>query len=425
YCLDLERSEAFLMGKEDGLPGSGFDSGAVLSDADGMIWVFGDEGVGAFDPDRIARYASLPDVLISDLVPLGEKRILSRSPDGTSIVLPHDNAGLGFSIAVMDFSSSSRNRYALKLEGMQSAWTEMGNVNKGYLAPLAPGTYMLRVKAANGNGIWNSYGASLSISVKPPWWRTWWFESLAYGGLAAGLSIALIMGVRSLKKRNALLVKFARHIEEAREEERKLAARDVHDEIGQYLMALNFGAYWLSSHLDAAPEERLQKIGEMRSVIQGAMDSVKKIAQRLRPLSFEGNDFPDAIRFYIRNFATMSGIESEVTIGEGWKEMPAQYARIFFRILQEMVSNVARHSGARRMEVEFLSEEQWYILSVRDDGKGMDQAEIEAHDSFGLIGMREGCASEGGELEIRTSRGKGCALYARLPRTPRRMGRHG
>lgn len=416
YCFDTERKDIFLMGEEDGLPGAGFDSGAILAAGNGDIWISGDKGIAAFNPDRITRYAPPPDVLISDLVPFGDKGILARSRDGTEIVLPHDNAGLGFSIAVMDFSSASRNRYALMLEGRQTAWTETGNVNKGYLAPLAPGKYMLRVKAANGNGIWNNYGASLSIAVKPPWWGTWWFEILAFGGIALCAATIIALGARSLRKRNALLVKFARHIEEAREEERKIAARDVHDEIGQYLMALNFNAYWLSAHLDAGEEEKMEKIAEMRQTILGAMDSVKKIAQRLRPLSLEGNDFPDAIRVYIKNFGKMSGIESDVSIGEGWRQMPSEFARIFFRILQEMVSNVARHSGSKSMKVEFLSDEQWYILSVQDDGKGMDESEIEAHDSFGLIGMREACASEGGELELRTGKEGGCAVSAKLPR---------
>jgi signal transduction histidine kinase/sugar lactone lactonase YvrE len=416
YCFDTERKDIFLMGEEDGLPGAGFDSGAILAAENGDIWISGEKGVAVFNPDRITRYAPPPDVLISDLVPLGDKDILSRSMDGTEIVLPYDNAGLGFSIAVMDFSSASRNRYALMLEGRQTAWTETGNVNKGYLAPLAPGKYMLRVKAANGNGIWNNYGASLSIVVKSPWWGTWWFESLAFGGIALSVATAVALGARSLRKRNALLAKFARHIEDAREEERKIAARDVHDEIGQYLMALNFNAYWLSAHLDAGEEEKVGKIAEMRQTILGAMDSVKKIAQRLRPLSLEGSDFPDAIRVYIKNFEKMSGIESEVSIGDGWREMPSEFARIFFRILQEMVSNVARHSRAKGMRVEFLSDEQWYILSVQDDGQGMDGSEIDAHDSFGLIGMREACASEGGELELRTGKGRGCAVAAKLPK---------
>lgn len=416
YCFDAERKDLFLMGEEDGLPGAGYDSGSILVARDGELWVSGEGGVASFNPDRITRFSSPPDVLISDVAPLGDARILSRSPDGTEITLPHDNAGLGFSIAVMDFFSFSRNRYALMLEGRQTAWTYTGNANKGYLAPLAPGKYMLRVKAANGNGVWNDYGASLSIIVKSPWWSSWWFESLAFGAAALSAATVVALGARSLRRRNALLAKFARHIEDAREEERKIAARDVHDEIGQYLMALNFNAYWLSSHLEASPGERKDKISEMRQTILGAMDSVKKIAQRLRPLSLEGNEFPDAIRVYVRNFEKMSGIKSEAEIGGGWHEMPSEYARIFFRILQEMVSNVARHSGAGRMAVDFHSDEEWYILSVRDDGKGMEGREVEAHDSFGFIGMREACSSEGGELAVRSAPGQGCEVSARLPR---------
>jgi signal transduction histidine kinase/ligand-binding sensor domain-containing protein len=416
YCLDVDRNDVFLMGREDGLPGTGFDAGHIIISDNGEIWVSGEDGVAVFDPDRIMRYSSAPDVLISDIRPLGSKGILERSQDGTGIRLPYDNTGLGFSIAVMDFLSSSRNRYAFLLEGRQSEWTEMGGTNTGYLAPLAPGKYMLRVKAANGNGIWNNYGASLSIIVESPWWNTLWFRLVLLSALI--LIVALIAGLsaKGLKRRNALLVKFARHIEDAREEERKIAARDVHDEIGQHLMVLNFNAYWLASHLDAKVETRREKINEMRGTIINAMDSVKNIAQRLRPIFLEGNDFPDAISVYIKKFEKISGIKSSVKIEAGWDIMPTELARVFFRILQEMVSNVARHSGARHIGVEFSTDDSFFILKVYDDGKGMDGSKIDAHDSFGIIGMRETCASEGGELEIKTAIGRGCSITARLPK---------
>ncbi|MDP3176614.1 MAG: histidine kinase, partial [Spirochaetaceae bacterium] len=288
-------------------------------------------------------------------------------------------------------------------------------VNAGYIAPLSPGKYMLRVKASNGNGTWNDYGASLGIAVTPPWWGTWWFRSSAIGAFIVLAGAAMIARTGSLRKRNALLVQFARHIDDAREEERKTAARDIHDEIGQHLMALNFHAYWLASHPEAQAAARGAKISEIQKAIRDAMESVKTVAGRLRPAALEVQDLPDALRLQLFAFKRMSGIEARMDLAEGWREPPKPIAAAALRIFQEMLGNVARHSGARRVAVRLSQEGETLALRVADDGTGIDAAKIDAPDSFGIIGMRERCVAFGGTLDFEEAEGGGCAVVARLP----------
>jgi signal transduction histidine kinase len=233
--------------------------------------------------------------------------------------------------------------------------------------------------------------------------------------LAALIAGAVALSLRSLRRRNALLVKFARHIEEAREEERTIAARDVHDEIGQHLMVLNFHAYWLASNAEASPGERLSVVNAMQKAILDAMASVKAVATRLRPAGLDTLDFPDALRFYVRSFDRMSGIKTSLEIGEGWKAMPAQTAKVLFRLLQEMLSNVARHSRAKKVKVRFSADASGFVLETLDDGVGIGEGKVDAQDSFGIIGMRESCASLGGSLTISSGEGGGCRVVARLP----------
>ncbi len=418
FSLDPERNDVFLFGAEDGLSGGGLNSGAILVSGSGEVWVGSGEGFTRFDPARIARYAPAPDVVISDIELLGEMTQVVHSPGGSEITLDYDNMGLRYSIAAIDFAAPGRSRYAMRLEGRQAVWTSMGNVNTGYIAPLAPGRYMLRVKAANGNGIWNDDGASLSILVRSPWWGTWWFRMTVVGGAAAAMAGAIAVRLESLRRRNALLVKFARHIEEAREEERTIVARDVHDEIGQHLMVLNLHAYWLAAHPDADPEKRRPVVQGMQSAILDAMASVKAVATRLRPVGLETLDFPDALRWYVRSFGRMSGIKTKLEIGEGWKELSPEAAKTFFRLLQEMLSNVSRHSQAKHVSLRFTAGKDDFTLESKDDGIGIEADKVDAQDSFGIIGMREGCASLGGTLAISGAPGQGCTVTARLPRKP-------
>jgi signal transduction histidine kinase/streptogramin lyase len=415
YAYDPQRGDLFRFGPEDGLAPGGYGAGLVLADAEGQIWLGGEGGLTRFDPARVSRYGLPPDVIIADIETTGGSGAARRSSERDELRLDYGNAGLRFTIAAIDFSSSGRNRYAMMLEGRQSAWSDMDSMNSGYIAPLAPGRYMLRVRAANGNGVWNRYGASLAIVVSPPWWGAWWFRAASAAGLALFVVAGVMAALRSLKKRNELLARFARHIEEAREEERTIAARDVHDEIGQHLMVLNFNAYWLAQHPEAPAGERLPVVAQLQKGILDAMAAVKVVATRLRPVGLDTLDFPDVLKYYVRSFDRMSGIGTSLDIGPGWKDMPADTAKAFFRLLQEMLSNVARHAKAKTAAVRFRREEDAYLLEVRDDGVGINAAQIGARDSFGIIGMREACAARGGSVSFTSPPGGGCAVAARFP----------
>jgi len=415
YGYDPQRGDLFRLGPEDGLAPGGYGAGLLLSDSDGQIWLGGEGGLTRFDPVKVSRYGLPPDVIIADVETTGGSGAARRSPERDEIRLGYGNAGLRFTIAAIDFSSSGRNRYAMMLEGRQSAWSDMGPMNSGYIAPLAPGRYMLRARAANGNGVWNRYGASLAIVVSPPWWGAWWFRAASAAGLALLVVGGVMAALRSLKRRNELLARFARHIEDAREEERTIAARDVHDEIGQHLMVLNFHAYWLAQHPEAEASERLPVVAQLQKGILDAMAAVKVVATRLRPVGLDTLDFPDVLKYYVRSFDRMSGIRTSLDIGPGWKDMPADTAKAFFRLLQEMLSNVARHAKAKTAAVRFRREGETYLLEVQDDGVGIGAAKIAARDSFGIIGMREACAARGGALSFASPPGGGCAVAARFP----------
>lgn len=415
YAYDPQRGDLFRFGPEDGLAPGGYGAGMVLADSDGHIWLGGEGGITRFDPAKVSRYGLPPDVIIADVETTGGSGAARRSPERDEISLGYGNAGLRFTIAAIDFSSSGRNRYAMMLEGRQSAWSDMGSMNSGYIAPLAPGRYMLRVRAANGNGVWNRYGASLAIVVSPPWWGAWWFRAASAAGLALLVVAGVMAALRSLKRRNELLARFARHIEDAREEERTIAARDVHDEIGQHLMVLNFHAYWLARHPEAEASERLPVVAQLQKGILDAMAAVKVVATRLRPVGLDTLDFPDVLKYYVRSFDRMSGIRTSLDIGPGWKDMPADTAKAFFRLLQEMLSNVARHAKAKTAAVCFRLEGEAYLLEVQDDGVGIGAAKIAARDSFGIIGMREACAARKGALSFASPPGGGCTVTARFP----------
>jgi len=412
--LDRSTGSFFSYGAEDGLTPGGLSQNASLEARDGAIWVGGPEGITRFFPAEAARTTPTPAVAITSVVGL-DGSLPRRSADGTKVFLPYGNAGLGFRIAVLDYSAPSRNRYALKLEGRQAGWTELGYSNAGALAQLAPGEYLLRVKGANGNGVWNEEGVSLAIVVEPPVWGRPWFRVFIAAILAAIVALVIALRTRSLRTRNELLVNFAHHVENAREEERTNAAREVHDEIGQHLAVLNLQSYWMRNHPDAPTSERASRLEVMQATISEALNAVKAVATRLRPIALDALTFGETASWYARDFERRTGVACRATIGKDIPPLTDAEATALFRVLQEALANVARHSGAHNVYIGLSSDEAWVVLVVEDDGKGMEAGEAEAPDAFGIIGMRERCAGFGGSLEVRSAPGQGTAVVARVP----------
>ncbi|MDP3179014.1 MAG: two-component regulator propeller domain-containing protein, partial [Spirochaetaceae bacterium] len=227
--FDKATSSFYNFGPEEGLASGDLSQNAFLASRGGELWFGGSGGLTRFDPSALPSPPPPPEIAIIGVESAGEERDFELGADGASVFLGYRNSGISFHIVVLDYVAPRRNRYAMKLEGRQTLWTSLGTSNSGYIAPLAPGKYSLRVKGSNGSGIWNEKGAALSITVTPPIWATW-YARLAIG-LAAAASVAatLFFRLRNLKRRNALLVKFSRHVEAAREEERAIAAREVHD----------------------------------------------------------------------------------------------------------------------------------------------------------------------------------------------------
>ena len=431
--LFVEAGEYLTYGVEDGLADSELSQNSFLAARDGRLWFGGPAGLNTFDPVGLPAKITPPSVVITGIVPHG--RAPARRDATGSVVLDWDNAGLSFTIAVTDYVAPARNRYAMRLGvggGVGRAdWTQLGHVNTGYIAPLSPGTWVLSATGANGNGVWNPAGTSLTIKVREPWWGTTWLAVALALSLAGAVATVILLRLRSLHARNALLVKFSRHIESAREDERTNAAREVHDSIGQHLAVLNLQAWWLASHGEAAPAEVAERIGEMRGTLSDAMSAVKRVATNLRPVALDSPAFGETLRWYVRDFGRRTGLATQAEVGPDLPLFSDEAATALFRVLQEALANVARHAGPCTVRVLLYKDGEAVTLEVADDGVGIPPGAAAAADSFGLIGMRERCAALGGSVVLEGGPGRGTRLLASIPglrvagEAPRRKGRGG
>jgi signal transduction histidine kinase len=217
---------------------------------------------------------------------------------------------------------------------------------------------------------------------------------------------------RSLEQLRAL----TSYLQYVREEERTRIAREVHDELGQALTGLKLDMSWLTSRLAQASAPALSaKAKTMTAHIDATIQTVRRIATELRPGILDSLGLLAAIEWQANEFQSRTGIPCRVatTVRDGnWSQ---DFTTVFFRIFQETLTNIIRHANATRVDVRLTEQGGHLILIVKDNGRGISDAEIAGARSLGLLGMRERAKLIGGEVTLHGERGAGTTVTLRVP----------
>jgi PAS domain S-box-containing protein len=198
-----------------------------------------------------------------------------------------------------------------------------------------------------------------------------------------------------------------------REEERTRIAREVHDELGQSLTAVRMDLSWLARRLSRRNRPMLEKIRSTLQLADGIMESVRRISTELRPGILDLG-LAAAVEWQVQEFQARTGIRCKVRLRIQEIFAP-DVSTALFRILQETLTNVARHAKATRVEVVKEKQGDRLVLRIRDNGRGFDPADPLLSKSLGLLGMRERAAILGGQVKIASAPGKGTAVTAWIP----------
>jgi|RhiMethySRZTD1v2_1073278.scaffolds.fasta_scaffold503517_2 PAS domain S-box-containing protein len=219
----------------------------------------------------------------------------------------------------------------------------------------------------------------------------------------------------ALRQQQAELRELSARVLEAREEEKTIIARELHDELGQLLTALKMDLDWLRERL--APGEIAEKATQMNSVLDRTVGSVRRIAADLRPLMLDDLGLADAAAWLVEDFETRSGVRCRLDKSEGdaLDGIARDVATTVYRALQESLTNVARHSAAKSAWVLLRIEDGALRLEVEDDGRGMPAVPQAGNRSLGLKGMRERVQYHGGILEVSRAPRGGTRVKVRVP----------
>ncbi|HET9577961.1 MAG TPA: PAS domain-containing sensor histidine kinase [Usitatibacter sp.] len=210
------------------------------------------------------------------------------------------------------------------------------------------------------------------------------------------------------------LRQFAVAANSVREQEKSRIARELHDELGQALTALKIDVGWLKERLASQGGEVAMKLASMQVLLDGTVAAARRISADLRPLMLDDLGLVAACDWLVNNFTQRTGIECELTMGGGELDLPDPYATAIFRVLQESLTNVAKHAHATHVEATLQREGDTITLSVRDNGKGFSPDDPRKPNSYGLLGLRERAYLLGGDARIHSAPGKGTTIELEL-----------
>jgi len=205
------------------------------------------------------------------------------------------------------------------------------------------------------------------------------------------------------------------HLQTVREKERTRIARELHDELGQLLTALNTGIILLKKKIPPEQTNLFERTKSMKDLIDMTMQTVKRIYMDLRPGMLDHLGLPVAMDWQCQEFQKRTGIQCAVDVEPEDMEPNKDASITVFRILQETLTNVAKHSKATRVKVSLREVEGDLELVVTDNGRGIREEELQKPKSFGLLGIRERVDFRGGEVKIAGKKGKGTTVTVRMP----------
>ncbi|MFQ6676209.1 MAG: PAS domain S-box protein [Fidelibacterota bacterium] len=218
-----------------------------------------------------------------------------------------------------------------------------------------------------------------------------------------------------LRKSQEELHRLTTHLQTAREQERIEIARELHDRLGQLLTRLKMDWASLKEKLPHSDERLSRVIETSLDSIQASIETVHRISKELRPTLVEELGLSGAVETEAREFQDRSGVRCRLSTDPGVDTLDPDRSTALYRIVQEALTNVARHARATRVDVILKKKNGDVSLTVTDDGKGITPEKLSDPNSFGILGMRERVYPWGGELTIAPRKGKGTRLKVTLP----------
>jgi len=361
--------------ESDGVQSLEFRRGAVHRGRSGMFYVGGVNGFNMFRPEEIKSNTNVPPIVLTGV------KAFDRAIPATmsSLELSYADNFLSFEFAALDFAEPRKNLYSYKLEGLEQDWVMAGTRRYVSYANISPGVYVFRVRGSNNDGMWNSDGASITFSITPPPWKTWWAFSL-YGLVLVGAGVRWrryeINKIRRKDREEAALREAELRTEIEKQETRMQIARDLHDEVGSSLSSITFFAQAMSESQRSGTNGGNRFLSLIAESSSHAKEAMSDIIWSINP----NNDSWDIIKSKLRRYASelfeSKGIAHSIEMPPTDLSMniDPERRRHFWLLFKEIITNIAKHSHCTEVQIRLTVLEGHVSLTVVDNGTGFDSS---------------------------------------------------
>jgi signal transduction histidine kinase len=393
------RARAF--DEADGLLTSECSAGsqpAAWRGRDGTMWFATTRNLVSVNPAQLIPNTNPPPVMIEGVlvndVLQNTNRLRPNWPG--QIIIPAGRERLEIRYTSLNLAAPDRARFRYQLEGIDSGWTEVGSDRSARYPKLPPDEYRFRVTACNEDGVWNELGATLTVIVEPPFWRTWWFLTAATAALL-GVVIGTVHFISTQKLQRQLATM---RQQEALERERARIARDLHDQLGANLTQVSLLGEMVETdkNLPEEVEAHAKQISQTARLTSAALDEIVWAAN-------PSNDTLDSLVSYACKYAqeyfALAGLSYRLDAPGNLPAtpIPPDIRHNVFLAFKESINNVVKHAKATAVKVRLVLEPQRFTFEIEDNGRGLPPNATEKGRN-GLHNMRKRMEDVGGEFTV-------------------------
>ena len=422
--FDIDKESFINFSRKDGINGITMNPNAALKLDDGLMIFGSTDGLNIVNPAEVNFSRYKPNIVITDFqifnksIEPGNNSPLKKSISYTEeIELSHNQDVFSFEFAALDYNSPQSIQYAYMMEGFDKEWIYSGNRRLATYTNLNPDEYTFKVKSTNADGVWNENVKSILIVITPPFWMTWWFRGLLIIIFLSVGPIIYYRRVKQLKTERQKREEFSKRLIQSQEEERKRIASELHDSIGQNLLIIkNYASIGKKSEDYEAGKKQFDEISNNAA---SAIDEVRRIAYNLHPYHLERLGLTNAILSIIDNAELSSQINFDIKSDNVDNILIKETEINLFRIIQECINNIIKHSRAEKAEITIAKKEFEIVIDIRDNGIGFSQSgEVSAADyakGFGLENLKKRINLIKGDFKINSEPGKGTRIFIKVP----------
>jgi signal transduction histidine kinase/ligand-binding sensor domain-containing protein len=404
-----DRIQPQILGKQHGMQNvetnGGFQPSAIKG-PDGVLYFPTIGGIAAINPAAVETNRIVPEVYIEKVV---HNTVAVHNP--VELVYDYHPFFLEIHYTALSFIDPTKVKFRYKLEGYDRDWVDAGGRRTAFYSNLPPGIHAFRVIASNNDGLWNETGAKLAIVIHPPFWLTGWFIALSVGLLSLIAFSLYAARISQLKRREQIQQQFAKELITSQENERRRIAHELHDGVGHHMMMIKNSLRTLEKSLGVAGHHKMFK--ETLENTEAAITELRGIAQDLRPVHLERFGLTETLRHMLAGIITSTDIEVTAEIDELDASIEKGLDIHLYRLVQEALNNVLKHSKATELSVSVRLENGIIEIIVTDNGAGFVVAS--QNQGSGLHGMEERTRLLGGRFYIHSLPGQGTYLQFLIP----------